>query len=1814
MITMPTGTGKSGVIAWSLVMLPELKGHRLVLAPWTALTNQLVEDIGERFWTRLKPSARPTKTPPIQRLPSSTRIGKLATVREPTIFVATIAAISKLYGICNEAGTAIADVFKGFDCVVVDEGHYEPAERWSQAIRALELPTVLLTATPYRNDLKYFEVGDQRDRFPHHEAEKARFLRKPEFRVIGASNETSFARQLRDLVAAEFRAEDTVKVIVRCGDAATIRSVVAALKALGESAVGIHENFRGETGDLTADVPHRDSPGAARYWVHQFKLIEGIDNPEFKVVALYDSLRNGRAIVQQIGRVLRNPSRSKGDMKALVVGTGDRDLEAVWRAYMRFDSSPDAESAATKSDLVERLIEAQPVAFYLDGDYRVRVDLTSPSAWELFAFPLRVRVFRSIEATIPTIQALTDATVRAWDALDRTIYAIQRPDDKTTIVPYVSADNSRLLRTGTFIEPQFGYTCLRVSGDLLFIYDARGRIPPAVAESFVPLPASELKRLFPKDAGLTAVSLRNTDIGKQAARSRRLRAAAVDDLAPDLSDYGYVCTTAEGIVHGARRYVGLSRARVTDYRSTEEDFATYREWLDNVEQQVRGAGSTTPTFSRYATHATVPTDPTPVHVLLDIDPTDYAKKKGAKKVSLNVEDTAYNVVSGAFEIQVGEVGYPSTLTWTGKSYELSSTLEHQRYLENVEDGREIVHAINEDQLLRVVPAQPGIVYSHREFFVPRGLKAAAEILSILTPVPALAGTASEKGAGSQGGDWDANSIFGMISALAGTKIHYVRTSPCPTLGQHPCSDYLHAVFEADSTDTEFLKSSISYNDTTLQWDLVLSNGTTYVFGDNGPLLSITNRLGDRVTIDHDDGLISKITATGGRMIEFAHDSANCPTCISQATDQAGRSVSYTYDTDQRLTSVEDVNGGTTAYGWNNASGKTDQILTVEDPNSTTFLTNTYDSSDRIHTQTLGDSGEYQFTYTESMGAVVHTDVEDPNGNTTRYVFDSDGNVSSQTAAYGTADARTTSYDRDPTTGAVTSTTDQRGRETDYTYNSYGQPTEITQLAGTGDAVSTDYTYDGPFHQLSSQTDPLTQTTSYAYNDKGELDTITDARSHTWAYTWDGDHIATVTDPLNHTSTFGYTLGDPTSFTNPNGDTTSQFVDNAGATVATTDADGLTTSATYDAANDLLTSTDPAGNQTSYTYDGNGNVLTVTDPDSNVSTYTYDPMNRVATYTDSAPTPHTETTTWDGNGNLLTDTDRDGHETAYTYDDLDRPTEITYGKSGASYQFKVDQTWDDGNRITEITDSTTSAPSATIDYTYDGLDQVLTETTTKAGAGSPRGTITYTYDPAGNPETTTVSGQDEIDYTYNPDNQLTEIDQDTASVQLGYNAAGQQTSTSLPDGIQEAYTLDPAGATTAITYTHSATTLGAINYTNGPDGRQIAEDGSYARITLPQTFTGSYNSANQLTSYTQNGGSPTSLSYDNNGQLTGDGTNTYTWNDRQELTAITGGSPTASFTYDPLGRRSSATFAATTTQYLYDSDTVVQEQDGSSTPTVNYLANPSSGATYTRDDGSNVQDLLTDIRGSTIALASSSGTVATSYTYDPFGNPTTTGTASANTHQYINRELDPTSLVYDGARYYSPTTNRFISQDPAGLSGDPNANLYAYSGDDPINYLDPSGNGPEVAALALCVDVPTCIAASVLAGTGVLVVYGAYYLGGELSQYLNHIKSTNGTAVRPPSDNLNAKNSDEDSGESLTPRDIHGKLGDDVDEEEVIRDGEVYHQGNRLVYVRDNGDGTSDVVIRDPSNPKDNGVITTIKDVPQRQVDARIKSGRWRDYR
>jgi len=111
--------------------------------------------------------------------------------------------------------------------------------------------------------------------------------------------------------------------------------------------------------------------------------------------------------------------------------------------------------------------------------------------------------------------------------------------------------------------------------------------------------------------------------------------------------------------------------------------------------------------------------------------------------------------------------------------------------------------------------------------------------------------------------------------------------------------------------------------------------------------------------------------------------------------------------------------------------------------------------------------------------------------------------------------------------------------------------------------------------------------------------------------------------------------------------------------------------------------------------------------------------------------------------------------------------------------------------------------------------------------------------------------------------------------------------------------------------------------------------------------------------------------------------------------------------------------------------------------------------FTRTASGTTSTLLQDALGSTIGLVGSAQTMATSYTYQPFGATTIGGATNGNSYQFTGRENDGTGFYSYRARYYSATFQRFISQDPIGLAGG-SPNIYSYAANAPTIFNDPFG--------------------------------------------------------------------------------------------------------------------------------------------------------------
>ena len=857
------------------------------------------------------------------------------------------------------------------------------------------------------------------------------------------------------------------------------------------------------------------------------------------------------------------------------------------------------------------------------------------------------------------------------------------------------------------------------------------------------------------------------------------------------------------------------------------------------------------------------------------------------------------------------------------------------------------------------------------------------------------------------------------------------------------------VYQSVNTPTNYSGSTLVLDgggDIYGPWTLTLRNGTQMSFGNPAYLMAITDRFGNTVTINRasdGSGDIQSVTTPSGRWLQFTWGTciaASATQCITRVSDNAGRTVSYTYDSSGRLAKVTNVNGGSTTFAWAacNDSVTCTELTSITDPAGRVTKIS-YNTNGQVTQQTQPNGGIWKYQYAmNSSGAITRTIVTDPRGQESSTGVGADGYSTSNTVGYVTSSAETTTSTYYAGTGLLESTTDPLGRKTTYTYDALGNPLTITSLAGTANAAATTYTYEPKYNRIASVTDPLGHKTVYAYNDTTNVETITDPLGRQTVVTYNR-HGQTVSsrDPLDGTTYYSYLSGDLVAVANPLGQVSATSYDAVGRPLEVTDPAGNTTSYTYDAAGDKLTSTDPYGHTTKFAYNADGELTSVTDANGNKTLYTRDALGDVTKETDALG--KSATWTYDADGNPLTNTDRDGNLTTYAYDSLGRLTTTDYGVSGSTVKQSDTTTYDLGNRPTKVVDSLTG----TYSYSYDSLDDLLT-------AATPQGSLAYTYNLIGQRTGMTVPGQSATAYTYDADGELTKLTQGTTAASYAYDKDGRLSQVTLPNGVIQTNTYNGGSELTGSTVVNaSLTSVGSVAYTYDPDGRTATANGSLATLTMPAAASSeTYNADNELTKY-----GSTSLTYDANGNLTSDGTNTYTWNALNQLASGTTASATYSYTYDPSGDRISSTSGTTTTASLYDAGTLVQQSTGG-TVTGNYLGTGPGGTVQVSNSTGTFSPLINQT-GSTTNLTTAAGKIATTFTYDPAGKTSTSGTANPDPEQFSTGQTDPTGLVLMGARYYDPALGRFISQDPLGLaSGSPN--LYEYAGDDPVTFNDPSG--------------------------------------------------------------------------------------------------------------------------------------------------------------
>lgn len=865
----------------------------------------------------------------------------------------------------------------------------------------------------------------------------------------------------------------------------------------------------------------------------------------------------------------------------------------------------------------------------------------------------------------------------------------------------------------------------------------------------------------------------------------------------------------------------------------------------------------------------------------------------------------------------------------------------------------------------------------------------------------------------------------------------------------------------------------------------LGNVTTHEYDVNGRETAVIDPLGHRTETTYDAaGNVRTTKDADGRITENVYDDLDR---LVRTIDPAGSVVDYSFDNAGLLQRIDNHVDLPTIFTYDSMGRQTSHQV-----GSRTTAASTYDGAGNELTST--DGVGRTTTHTHYPDGKVHT-TQNPAGGVTTYTYTPDGQVATETDPRG----KTTRRSHWPT-GRLRSVTDPLGHTTSYIYDAAGRLTHTTLPDGTtqerqydpegrltkrvdaeGDAMTVEYDAagrpiavsdgenrrtevildavgrtleikapDGAISRraysaaglLQAETTAQGVTTTYGYDAAGRRTSTTNELGHVWSTTYDGlGRVLTERDPRQH----GTGSATVTNVHNGFGDLQS-----------TTDALGNTVSFGYDNAGQRTTVTDPRGKTWRVSYDVLGGVHQETDPLNRARISTYDNAGLLRTIQDARGT--TIDHSYDDAGRLTSMTDRaGGGSVQYTYDALGRRASMTDVSGRTTWEYYPDGTT---RRVT--------APAGTVAYAYDssGLRTAMI---------TPAGTVSYTYDPAGRLDTVVNAGGRTFD--------------------LGIDSDGRTRTLVRPNGVTSTWVYDNASRLTGVTHQRGSTVVDSASYV-------LDADGNRTRLTTPagiENYT--LNAIDQLTSVTYPDGTTTTYTYDPAGNRLTSKTGTaapvtYTYDDASQLTSV-GGTPVThdqaghltsaqgtQYDWDWLGRMIRVDGPAVpggSATYTYDGDGVRVHQDTSSGPEQllydrvatddlpDLIQDGDEDFLHLLDgvvetDGASAQYPLADALGSVRTVTASDGSVVGSASYDAFG-AVRSSSGSRTPFGYTGAPQSG-DLVHLNARDLNTDVGRFLSTDPVrpGAPGPVGWNQYTYVANNPVTFVDPSGEVPNLAKI------------------------------------------------------------------------------------------------------------------------------------------------------
>ena len=586
------------------------------------------------------------------------------------------------------------------------------------------------------------------------------------------------------------------------------------------------------------------------------------------------------------------------------------------------------------------------------------------------------------------------------------------------------------------------------------------------------------------------------------------------------------------------------------------------------------------------------------------------------------------------------------------------------------------------------------------------------------------------------------------------------------------------------------------------------------------------------------------------------------------------------------------------------------------------------------------------------------------------------------------------------------------------YNSYNDITQKTD----GRGAVTNFIYNFPQGQLIQINAPDGVTTRITPNANGTVDSITNPS-------------------LIGTKFYYDSYGNITQTKMPLGIISQSENDTYGRLLKSINSNNIGTNYLYDANDNMMQEGfDTTGLNiiTKYRFDKNDNLIEVENAKGNITYLTYNNNDQlVKEQFGNAIKQYS----YSDDGRLKKFTNPNGVNFINLFNEKDLLVNDGY----ASYNYYPDNSLQSINRNGKA-----------ITYTYDALKRI-TAVNYNDFAGN---TVSYVYDNNNNITRITYPNGIAVNYVYDNNNRLTNV-KDGASIDWAsytYLADGRLNTQTNRNGTQVKYFYDAAGRMDSmVTVKNDGSIIAAYGFELDKLGNHKKESFNQPFMQSPPALSDStgytYSNTNRL--LTKN---TDSYSYDNNGNLTAitkaGGGIIYNYDTKNNLLQYSADGNTITYEYDGLGQRR----RRNNTRYVLDNAyNVLMETDAGGVPQYYYIHGLGMIA---RVKVSNSQPYYYhhDFRGSTVAITNSSQTITHKYQYGAFGETQQVQEEDFNAYRYVGKYgvgYETKDLTFMRARYYQPGVGRFNSEDPVW-----GVNLYNYSDNNPIGKIDSDGNSPE----------------------------------------------------------------------------------------------------------------------------------------------------------